>query len=970
MAQVEETELKWSTTKVRSTFISFFEGKGHDFVRSSSVIPHNDPTIKFANAGMNQFKPIFLGTADPSSYLGKLKRAANTQKCIRAGGKHNDLDDVGKDSYHHTFFEMLGNWSFGDYFKTEAIQWAWELLTSVYGLDPSRLYVTYFGGNAEFNLEPDTETRDLWINLVGIPPSRVLPFGMKENFWEMGFTGPCGPCTEIHYDRVGGRDVADLVNMDDPEVIEIWNLVFIQYNREDAKTLNPLPSKHVDTGMGLERITSILQEKMSNYDIDMFQEIFRGIQEVTGTSHSYSGKYGADDAANKYLDTAYRVIADHIRTLLIALTDGARPSATDRGSIIRRILRRAARYGGDLLGAPTGFFSQLVPKAAETLKDAFPDLVDPENIRKVQEILLAEEKSFEKLLKRGIKRFNKAIEGKPAAFQIPGELAAILHHTDGFPIDLTIRMAEESGMSVNLAEYEEAMKRHQELSKNPKLLRAEGDRPADFKNLNINIIDDLKTTHLVLPTDDKAKYQEGPVRATLKAIWNGFEFVDTVDEIGQVYGLFLDATNFYAEQGGQVHDTGSLSRPDGSALFEVSDVQLNGGSFVLHIGRYSSDRVDRPLKVNEEVELVVDYKRRHPIRANHTATHLTNHALLQVLGSHVAQKGSEVLPESFRFDYSAKGKPEPDQLRRVEELVNLVIDQGAEIFAQEVPRDLALRINGLRTIENEDYPDPVRVISVGVPIDDLLADPSKDWSSSSIELCGGTHLSNTKLAKAFALVREEALAAEVRRVICVTGSEALAAFDAASRFELALASASALSVGDLVSGGTLKTLEDTLNTETMPTYRKASFRQALKDLQKTVLDHQKLLSKGKASLAADYAQSQVAQALETKAKFVVLKVEDYQRKALSDLLKTVYDGTNLPVLILNKDAKKIDLMVQVPAPAQASLAADVWAKTAISSVPGAKSGGKADRANGAISSPDSFDAIATAAHEFASLSLQ
>ncbi|PQQ02185.1 alanine--tRNA ligase [Prunus yedoensis var. nudiflora] len=654
----------------------FFEEKSHVYWKSSPVVPHNDPTLLFANAGMNQFKPIFLGTADPNTQLSKLTRACNTQKCIRAGGKHNDLDDVGKDTYHHTFFEMLGNWSFGDYFKKEAIGWAWELLTQVYKLPEDRIYATYFGGDEKAGLAPDNEARDIWLKFL--PPARVLPFGCKDNFWEMGDTGPCGPCTEIHYDRIGNRDAASLVNNDDPTCIEIWNLVFIQFNRESDGSLKPLPAKHVDTGMGFERLTSVLQKKMSNYDTDVFMPIFDAIQQATG-ARSYSGKVGLDDVDK--VDMAYRVVADHIRTLSFAIADGSRPGNDGREYVLRRILRRAVRYGNDVLKAKEGFFNGLVGILYEA---------------HIREIIKEEEETFEKTLQKGIERFKKAaqdVQGKTFS----GQDAFVLWDTYGFPLDLTQLMAEERGLLVDVEGFNNAMDEARERSRNAQNKQAGGAIVMDA--------DATAALHKrgVAATDDSFKFIWCQDHETvIKAIYTGSEFINSASA-GNEVGIVLGSTSFYAEQGGQIFDTGSL---EGSSLsFQVCNVQIYGG-FVLHIGSFSGE--SGKLSVGDKVNCKVDYNRRTLIAPNHTCTHMLNFALREVLGSHVDQKGSIVLPEKLRFDFS-HGKPvEPDNLRRIESIVNEQIRAELDVFAKEVTLIEAKRINGLRAVFGEVYPDPVR----------------------------------------------------------------------------------------------------------------------------------------------------------------------------------------------------------------------------------------------------------------------
>lgn len=748
----------WNGASVRKTFIEFFEKKcQHTFVPSSPVVPHNDPTLLFINAGMNQFKPIFVGQIDPSHPFAKLKRAANSQKCIRAGGKHNDLEDVGKDVYHHTFFEMLGNWSFGDYFKEEAIDWAWELLTKVYKIDPDRLYATYYGGDPKQPQVPsDEEAKQIWKKYL--PESRILPFNMKDNFWEMGDTGPCGPCTEIHYDRIGGRDAAHLVNMDDPDVLEIWNNVFMQFNRETDGSLTELPAKSVDTGMGLERVCSVLMDKRSNYDTDLFMRIFDEIQKKT-KARAYSGKVGAED--KDFVDMAYRVIADHIRTLTVALTDGAVPSNDGRGYVLRRILRRAVRYGREILNAPPGFFHQLVDSVVNTLGEAFPELKKaPEDVK---EIIKAEEEQFGRTLDKGIREFkSRAKKGK-----ITGEDAFLLSSSYGFPIDLTQLMGEELGVPVDEAGYEVKMAAFREQSK------ASG----SFKNkkdmqLQAAQTDALMKSMKVPATNDSLKYDwvtmgEGKEHtAQVMAIYDGKEFIKKGTSASDVIGLVLDKTPCYAEQGGQTFDTAEITAK--GFEFKCEDAQKYAG-FVLHIGSVKQGEV----KVGDKVTINVDYTRRALVAKNHTATHILNFALRAVLGEKIDQKGSLVDEAKLRFDFSHNKPIELEELKRVEQICNEEIQKQHAVNFQEVGLAKAKAINGLRAVFGETYPDPVRVVSVGPKVDDLLTDAKTPWGlQHSIEFCGGTHVSNTDEIHRFVLQVEEGIAKGVRRIVAVTGVQA------------------------------------------------------------------------------------------------------------------------------------------------------------------------------------------------------
>jgi alanyl-tRNA synthetase len=723
-----------TSSEIRQQFIDFFVKKhGHTFVPSSSVVPLDDPTLLFTNAGMNQFKDVFLGTGSRP-----YNRAANTQKCIRAGGKHNDLDDVGKDTYHHTFFEMLGNWSFGDYFKREAIRWAWELLTEVWKLDKTRLHATVFEGDLSAGVERDDEAASLWRSETDIDPSNIHWGNKTDNFWEMGDTGPCGPCSEIHIDLTPDRSGGPLVNKGTPQVIEIWNLVFIQFNRGPDKVLAPLPAKHVDTGMGFERVTAVLQGKTSNYDTDVFSPIFSAIQQLTGAP-PYTGKL------EDLNDTAYRVIGDHIRTLTFALTDGAIPSNDGRGYVLRRILRRAERYGRQYFGTRERFLCELVPAVVDTMGGAFPEL--RRNPRSVTKLIRDEEQQFIKTLDRGIKLFKEAADRarENGSNIISGKDAFKLYDTYGLYIDITEQMAHEDGLSVDRGGYDDEVRRAQD--------RARGARKKVV----------ITTVQGELPrTDDSPKYRG----LTTSGTTLGWARENLVEKTGRLEedaeaALLLDRTCFYAEQGGQVGDTGTISTPTGR--FEVEDTQKLGDG-LLHLGRV----VDGFLIPGQQATLEVSGVRAHTMR-NHTATHLLNWALRRVLGDHVEQKGSLVDAEKTRFDFSHDAPIKAEEIAEIEQLVNERIYSDLPVTPVTMPLAQAKKLPGVRAVFGEKYPDPVRVLMIGP------SKPEEAAPEHSVEFCGGTHLHHTGEAGFFKIVSQELVGKGVRRITAVTGRGAVEA---------------------------------------------------------------------------------------------------------------------------------------------------------------------------------------------------
>eukprot|EP00055_Hartaetosiga_balthica_P018514 m.134646 g.134646 ORF g.134646 m.134646 type:complete len:952 (-) comp9661_c0_seq1:123-2978(-) len=888
---------EWNAASVRTAFIDFFKDKNqHTFVPSSSTIPHDDPTLLFANAGMNQFKPIFLGTVDENTDMATWKAAVNSQKCIRAGGKHNDLDDVGKDVYHHTFFEMLGNWSFGDYGKPEAIDMAMDLLLNVFKLDSNRLYVTYYSPDTEGEGDEDLEAKEHWKKYL--PDNRILPFGKKDNFWEMGETGPCGPCSEIHYDRIGGREVPELVNMDDPDLLEIWNLVFMQYNRQADGKLVKLPAQHVDTGMGLERLLSVLMNKSSNYDTDLFTPIFDNIHNVCGI-RAYRGRVGkADDDG---IDMAYRVVADHIRTLTMAISDGGMPDKDGRGYILRLVLRRAIRYCEEYLNAPQYYFSSLVPVVVDILGDAFPELRHDPN--SVIAVLKDEEQQFRRTLNRGRRYFQRAVKALDGNI-LSGDAAWMLWDSYGFPIHLTIVMAEERNLTVDMVGFEAAKQRAIEIS------QAGGKKRVDGIDLDVNLIDTLKKTN-VASTDDSFKYnysrgEDGKyvfedadakivAVVTLDGLTDSVSASEDTDEV--VVGIVLDKTNFYAEQGGQEFDTGSITINGGVEL-DVLDVQKRG-PYCLHIAALSSGAVN----VGDSVHLSIDNSRRRPLMSNHTATHVLNFALRKVLGE-ADQKGSLVESERLRFDFTAKKQMTIDQIIETEALVREQVDAGLTVYDKLTPLAQAREINGLRAMFGETYPDPVRVISVGKNVDEMLADPASDHAvTASVEFCGGTHVKNSGDIGEFTIISEEAVAKGIRRIVAVTGDEAKKAarrgVDVTSR------------VTDDLTMNDIANMEQEIGSASIPASTRDILRKKLKSLSMKHAEAKKAMRKAKAA----NAKSRAKELIDEKAGPFILEILDVgaNAKAIGDALKLLEKALpEIPMLFFGVEEDSVQYVARVP----------------------------------------------------------
>jgi alanyl-tRNA synthetase len=712
-------------SEIREQFFAFFASKGHEIVPSAPMVVKNDPTLMFTNAGMNQFKDFFLGNATP-----KNPRIANSQKCLRVSGKHNDLEEVGVDTYHHTMFEMLGNWSFGDYFKEEAIAWAWELLTEVYKIPKDKLYVTVFEGDQSDNVPMDNESFEIWKKFI--PEDRIILASKKDNFWEMGDTGPCGPCTEIHVDlrtneereRINGRTV---VNQDHPQVIEIWNNVFMQFNRKADGTLEPLPATHVDTGMGLERLAMALQGKTSNYDTDLFQTLIQHMEKVSGI------KYGEKEET----DIALRVIADHVRAIAFSIADGQLPSNTGAGYVIRRILRRAVRYGYQTLGLKEPFLCDLSLVLSETMGNPFVELKNQQSL--VQQVIKEEEISFFRTLEQGLKRIDILLAEKKKVRKIisvtgeeitetfemiSGVEAFELYDTYGFPIDLIGLIARENHISIDEAAFQQELQKQKDRSR----------------------------AATAMETDDWVQIQSDNTVEfigydNLSAEVNIVKYRKVTQKQKTFFQLVFNQTPFYPEGGGQVGDKGTIT--SGNESLEIFDTKKEN-NLIIHLCE------KLPSDVNAVFHASVNESKRLASASNHSATHLLHHALRTVLGEHVEQKGSLVTPEYMRFDFSHFSKVTDEQIRQVEELVIQAIRQNIPLHEhRNVPIETAKNM-GAMALFGEKYGDAVRVIQFG----------------DSIELCGGTHVESTSKIGLFTITSESAVAAGIRRIEAISASVA------------------------------------------------------------------------------------------------------------------------------------------------------------------------------------------------------
>jgi alanyl-tRNA synthetase len=806
----------------------------------------------------------------------------------------------------------------------------------------ARLYVTWFEGNAKQGLEPDHEARELWMQFL--PESHVLPGNMKDNFWEMGETGPCGPCSEIHYDRIGGRDAAHLVNKGDPDVLEIWNHVFIQFNREQDGTLKPLPAKHVDTGMGLERLVSVLQDKRSNYDTDLFSPLFAAISKRTG-ARPYGG------ALTDHVDTAYRVIADHIRCLTMAIADGAAPSNEGRGYVLRRILRRAVRHGHQTLGVHGPFLKDLVPAVGDVLGATFPEVV--RNAERIRGVIEEEEVTFGKTLERGLQLFSDAAARveKSGGKQVSADDAFRLHDTFGFPIDLTQVMAEERGLEVDVAGYERLMDEARERSR----AAAGGETGLNFPPDAIAALERQQ----VNATNDSHKFDGRPMTATVLAIWNGKNFDQHAHVGKETIAVILDRTPCYATMGGQVGDTGTIRVDKTASVFEISDTQ-RVGQYVLHLGHVKNGTIN----VGDDVNVALERERRERIRSNHTTTHLVNWALRETLGDDIEQKGSLVDDEKLRFDFSFGRAMTADEIAKVEALVNERIKANLTVYAEEAPTAKAKEIQGLRAVFGERYPDPVRVVSIGVPVANLLLKPTSDLARKhSVEFCGGTHLGSTGDAKRFAFLAEGGLAAGVRRMSGITGVAALAA-DMTAKNLLERATAATKAADDAFVAE-WNELSKSLEQLTVAATARKAVDAAFEPLRERAKQIRKQSEGAQRDVVVAQARGIVEAHGEGPCVAVVEGADGQSLLAALDMARA--KRPDVPFLFLSPDEASAKVSIAASCPQtwiQRGLKAGDWVKTAAQAC-GGSGGGKPDLAQAGGKDPGKTTDAVRAAREWA-----
>jgi alanyl-tRNA synthetase len=833
---------------------------------------------------------------------------------------------------------------------------AWKCLTEEFKLDKTRLYASYFGGDA--NSPPDLETREIWLKYL--PAERVLPFGAEDNFWEMGATGPCGPCTEIHYDRIGGRDAAKLVNADLADVIEIWNNVFIQFNREADGSLRPLPSQHVDTGMGFERLTSILQGKDSNYDTDVFMPLFAAIQEITG-ARTYSGKIGKADEG--YVDMAYRVVADHIRTLSFAIADGAVPSSDGRGYVLRRVLRRAVRYGRQNLGAELGFFSKLVPVLVDLMSGPFPELKTQQ--AHITAIIKDEEESFSRTLDKGLQRFKDLANKVGDDKVFSGEDAHFLYTSMGFPVDLTVLMAEEIDMTLDIAGFDAKMQEEKDLSAAAHQAKMSGGSGKDMRLVAEQTA--ALVTQGVPATDDSAKYvwDNELTGCTASALFigrgeteDGIGFTDSISAENGAVGIILDKTSFYGEAGGQTYDVGTIIS-EGGAKINVENVQVYG-QYILHLGTV----VEGTLNKNDSVKSCVDYVRRAPIAANHTMTHVLNHALKVVLVTNgsgdatqtIDQKGSLVDESKLRFDFSWGSGLTTEQVAAVEKMVSDVINDAVPVDAFVAPLESAKQISSLRAVFGEAYPDPVRVVAVSPSsVTEILEKPEDSvWGQYSVEFCGGTHLTNTKDAKAFVLLQEEGIAKGIRRITGVTMDDALAAIETGKQFEDTITAAGKLEGLELEDA--IKKLTVELNTLSISASLKVQLRDTLGSYAKKVVAWKKVKAAAK---TAEVTAEVIAAAESAEGEKIILRVDvGTDTKAAKAIQQAVGKKIKDKAFFLVSADEAADRYIALAFCHKSLKSVDckAWAMAATEGT-GAKGGGKKDSAQFTISGVSSLDSV-------------